>query len=106
MPHPRTTAPHQGIGPAYSSKIVRNGVRIGDFQFFDDFKERFRALVQHAERAHGNALNVDVEKEIAYYESIRERVGPSSIFCLLSCFFLFFLCVEYDMICVWTGMLF
>eukprot|EP00903_Cladosiphon_okamuranus_P020222 g18562.t1 len=64
----------KGIGPAYSSKIVRNGVRIGDLQFFEDFKERFRALVQHAERTHGNALNVDVEKEIAYYESVRERI--------------------------------
>ena len=72
-----TTFPSQGIGPAYSSKIVRNGVRIGDLQFFDDFKQRFRALVEHAERAHGNSLNVDVEKEIAYYESVQELVSRS-----------------------------
>ncbi|CAM9856521.1 unnamed protein product [Ectocarpus sp. 6 AP-2014] len=64
----------KGIGPAYSSKIVRNGVRIGDLRFFDDFKERFRALVEHAERAHGNSLHVDVEKEIGYYESVRELI--------------------------------
>lgn len=54
---------------------MRNGVRIGDLQFFEDFKSRFRALVEYAERAHGNSLNVDVEKEIAYYESVRERVS-------------------------------
>lgn len=74
---PGHTFPSQGIGPAYSSKIVRNGVRIGDLQFFDDFKQRFRALVEHTERAHGNSLNVDVEKEIAYYESVRELVSRS-----------------------------
>ena len=65
----------KGIGPAYSSKIVRNGVRVGDLQYFEDFKLRFRALVEYAERAHGNALHVDVEKEIAYYESVRELVS-------------------------------
>lgn len=64
----------QGIGPAYSSKIVRNGVRVGDLRHFDYFQTRLRALVQYAERAHGNSLNVDVEKEIAYYASVRDLV--------------------------------
>lgn len=79
----------QGIGPAYSSKIVRNGVRIGDLQFFDDFKERFRALVQYAERTHGNSLNVDVEKEIAYYESVRDLVRDFGVFFLKAPFVFF-----------------
>lgn len=70
--------PRQGIGPAYSSKIVRNGVRVGDLLYMDDFKERFRALVRHAERSHGNSLNVDVDKEIAYYESVRELVSRTA----------------------------
>lgn len=72
------TCIYKGIGPAYSSKIVRNGVRVGDLKFFDDFKERFRALVGYAERAHGNALHVDVEKEIEYYESVRDLVGNAA----------------------------
>ncbi|CAN0397191.1 unnamed protein product, partial [Discosporangium mesarthrocarpum] len=62
----------KGIGPAYSSKIVRNGLRVGDLQFFDDFKARLTALVQYAETAHGNSLNIDLEKEFEYYESVRE----------------------------------
>lgn len=53
---------------------MRNGVRIGDLKFFENFKERFRALVEYAERTHGNNLNVDVEKEIAYYASVRDLV--------------------------------
>ena len=35
----------KGIGPAYASKIQRNGVRMGDLKYFDDFVERFGALV-------------------------------------------------------------
>lgn len=56
---------------------MRNGVRVGDLLFFDDFKMRFRALVEYVERAHGNSLNIDVEKEIAYYASVRDLVRAS-----------------------------
>lgn len=34
----------KGIGPAYASKISRNGLRVGDLQDFEYFEERFRTL--------------------------------------------------------------
>ena len=49
-------------------------MRIGDLQYFEHFKQRFRALVEYTERSTGNSLNVDVEKEIEYYESVRDLV--------------------------------
>ncbi|CAM9903098.1 unnamed protein product, partial [Choristocarpus tenellus] len=69
----------KGIGPAYSSKIVRNGLRVGDLQFFDDFKLRFEALAQYMESSHRNSLHINVEKEFDYYESIREQMMEMTV---------------------------
>lgn len=71
----------KGIGPAYASKISRNGLRVGDLQDWQYFEERFRSLAEY----HMNAFNsrktdptdfleIDVEAELAYYKSIAPRV--------------------------------
>ena len=40
----------KGIGPAYTDKIARNGLRVGDL-LRDDFMERYKALLkEHSER--------------------------------------------------------
>ena len=36
----------KGIGPAYASKISRNGVRVGDLAHWPTFEQRFRALAE------------------------------------------------------------
>lgn len=64
----------KGIGPAYASKISRNGLRIGDLQNFEFFEMRFRELTS----SHMNAfpgLEIDVEGQLAYYRSIAPRVA-------------------------------
>lgn len=42
--------PTQGIGPTYSSKASRSGLRVGDLEFFDTFKETFLRLVENKKK--------------------------------------------------------
>jgi adenylosuccinate synthase len=64
----------KGIGPAYASKISRNGLRVGDLQNWEYFEQRFRALAAAHERAYGEALEIDLDEQLAYYKGISERV--------------------------------
>lgn len=64
----------KGIGPAYASKISRNGIRIGDLKNFDFFEMRFRELSAAHMRAFPG-LEIDIEGQLAYYRSIADRVG-------------------------------
>eukprot|EP00126_Sphaerothecum_destruens_P015784 Sdes_comp9829_c0_seq1m1367 len=66
----------KGIGPAYSAKMERTGLRIcdllGDWSTFeaklkvavDNHKKRYKSLV------------VDIEKELNYYKNIRPKIRP------------------------------
>ena len=65
----------KGIGPAYGSKVMRNGLRVGDLQDMEYFEKRLRALVQFIERAYPG-LKIDVDNELDYYKSIREELLP------------------------------
>ncbi len=65
----------KGIGPAYGSKVNRNGLRVGDLQDMAYFETRLRALATFVERAYPG-IKVDVEKELEYYNSIRPQLLP------------------------------
>lgn len=65
----------KGIGPAYASKISRNGLRVGDLRDWDYFEERFRALAEHHRRSF-EGLDIDVEGELQYYKSIAPLILP------------------------------
>jgi hypothetical protein len=54
---------------------MRNGVRIGDLANMEYFEQRLRGLVIQLKRAYPD-LVIDVEKELAYYRSIREEILP------------------------------
>merc|ERR1712136_701402 len=66
----------KGIGPTYSSKATRNGIRvadlIGDFQVFTD---KLHALVASYQRLLPGP-NVDIESELVKYKSYAEEVRP------------------------------
>ena len=65
----------KGIGPAYGSKVMRNGLRIGDLYDMEYFETRLRALASYFESAYSDlGLKIDVEKELDYYKSIRNQV--------------------------------
>jgi len=68
----------KGIGPAYASKISRNGIRIGDLQNWEYFETRFRTLCTATIRAYPG-LEIDVEEQLKYYKSIKERVNVMTV---------------------------
>ena len=63
----------KGIGPTYSSKATRNGVRISDLmRNFDKFAEKFSSLADcHAVRF--KSLQVDKNAELERYKVFAER---------------------------------
>lgn len=66
----------KGIGPAYSSKATRNGLRICDLMGdYNHFSEKFRNLVDQYRRIFPD-LEVDIEGELAKYKELREKVRP------------------------------
>ncbi|KAK3094154.1 hypothetical protein FSP39_024769 [Pinctada imbricata] len=66
----------KGIGPAYSSKATRNGLRMGDLiGNFDVFTEKFEKLIDYY-RMHHPDLKIDVPAQLAKYKELREKVRP------------------------------
>ena len=69
----------KGIGPTYSSKMTRNGVRISDLMGdYDKFAEKFGSLAD----CHGvrfKSLNVDKQEELDKYKKFAERLRPMVI---------------------------
>ena len=68
----------KGIGPAYASKISRNGLRVGDLKDWDYFEQRFRALAEHHERSFAG-LKIDVEEQLKYYKTVADRVANMTV---------------------------
>lgn len=65
----------RGIGPAYASKAIRNGIRAGELRDFDAFTEKLRKLaVDGSKRFEGWAY--DVEADIEQYKKIVPNVLP------------------------------
>ncbi|KAK6639537.1 hypothetical protein RUM43_007810 [Polyplax serrata] len=66
----------KGIGPTYSSKATRNGLRIADLLGnFTLFTEKFRGLVQMYQRMFPQ-LEVNVEEELLRYKELAEKIRP------------------------------
>eukprot|EP00953_Heterococcus_sp_UTEX-ZZ885_P010918 6339-Heterococcus_DN1.PRE.4 len=64
----------KGIGPAYSSKILRNGIRIGDLQDFDEFVTKLTSLAEYYRRSYGDTVQIDLDAEIKYYKEVRDVI--------------------------------
>ncbi|KZM25100.1 adenylosuccinate synthase [Ascochyta rabiei] len=66
----------KGIGPAYSSKMTRSGLRMCDL--FDEkvFEQKLRRVAAGYQKRFGDLLKYDVEEEIAGYKDLREKVAP------------------------------
>merc|ERR1712223_1267839 len=66
----------KGIGPTYSSKMTRNGVRISDLLGdFDKFSEKFETLADNY-AVRFKSLNVDKSAELERYRKYAERLRP------------------------------
>lgn len=66
----------KGIGPCYSSKATRNGIRVGDLLGdFNAFSEKFRTIAGFHQRLFPD-LKVDIEAELLRYKEYAERLRP------------------------------
>eukprot|EP00049_Salpingoeca_infusionum_P018788 m.358766 g.358766 ORF g.358766 m.358766 type:complete len:425 (-) comp18276_c0_seq1:429-1703(-) len=66
----------KGIGPTYSSKATRNGLRVCDLVGNrESFTKKFNALVAATQRAYP-ALKVDVDQQLAATFELAERLKP------------------------------
>ncbi|XP_051733391.1 adenylosuccinate synthase, like [Ctenopharyngodon idella] len=66
----------KGIGPAYSSKAARNGLRVCDLvSDFSVFEEKFRVLAGHFQTTYPN-LNIDIDAELEQLKGYAERLRP------------------------------
>ncbi|KAI3742304.1 hypothetical protein L1987_59984 [Smallanthus sonchifolius] len=68
----------RGIGPCYSSKVTRNGIRVGDLRHMDTFSDKLDVLLSDAaSRFKGFKYNRDVlKKEVETYKRFAERLEP------------------------------
>ena len=66
---------HKGIGPAYGSKTMRNGLRCGDLQDMEYFASRLSSLTTQLQRAYPG-FKIDTDKELEFINSIRGKLLP------------------------------
>merc|ERR1711939_342472 len=69
----------KGIGPSYSTKAARSGVRISEIFKADSFNERLRKLAAGYKKRYGDLLTYDVEEEISRYNEYREKLATAYI---------------------------
>jgi adenylosuccinate synthase len=70
---------NRGIGPTYSSKCFRNGIRVADLLGnFEDFTTRYKSLVAHY-RKQFPSIQVDEEDELACLKKHAERIRELGI---------------------------
>ncbi|KAJ3363745.1 hypothetical protein HDU91_002879 [Kappamyces sp. JEL0680] len=65
----------KGIGPTYSSKASRSGLRVCDLFHHEEFASKLRGMVENKKKRYGN-FPYDVEAEILLYRELSEKVKP------------------------------
>jgi adenylosuccinate synthase len=70
----------KGIGPTYSTKASRSGIRVHhlvnpDPAAWEDFKTRYMRLVESRQKRYGE-FEYDYKEELARYEKYRETLRP------------------------------
>ncbi len=58
----------KGIGPTYSTKMSRSGVRIADIFREDFFENKVRTMAASFKKRFGDLLQYDVEEELARFK--------------------------------------
>ncbi len=65
----------RGIGPAYTDKIRRNGIRMHELLDWDAFEKKYRGNLEMFKKMYGD-FEYDADTELAYYKGIVETVRP------------------------------
>jgi adenylosuccinate synthase len=61
----------RGIGPCYSTKAARSGIRLAEMFNVGLFERKLRQLAAGYKKRYGDLLQYDVEEEIARFEQYR-----------------------------------
>lgn len=64
----------RGIGPTYATKMLRIGLRVGDLQHWDSFKEKYARMAEFFRKAYG--IEVDSSQELHEFEKMRPEILP------------------------------
>jgi adenylosuccinate synthase len=62
----------RGIGPCYSAKAIRNGLRFGDLLHFEEFERRMRDLVEWSQKRFGDPREKDNESQLQLRQALRD----------------------------------
>merc|ERR1740122_949458 len=62
----------RGIGPSYSSKAIRNGLRFGDLLHFEEFERRLRELIAWSQKRFGEPREKDTPAQLLLRKALRE----------------------------------
>lgn len=62
----------RGIGPCYSSKCIRNGLRFGDLLHFDQFEKKLRELIAWSQKRFGAPRDRDSPEQGKLRQALRE----------------------------------
>eukprot|EP01123_Difflugia_compressa_P013296 TRINITY_DN6085_c0_g1_i1.p1 TRINITY_DN6085_c0_g1~~TRINITY_DN6085_c0_g1_i1.p1 ORF type:complete len:445 (-),score=97.22 TRINITY_DN6085_c0_g1_i1:75-1364(-) len=68
----------QGIGPCYSTKMQRTGIRVADLAHIDVFTNKLQQLVSETRKQYGH-YEYDIDKEVNLYKSIYSQLKPMII---------------------------
>ena len=64
----------RGIGPSYSTKAARNGIRVHEIFDQEHFEAKLRRLAAGYKKRFGDLLEYDVEEEIARFREYRKKL--------------------------------
>jgi adenylosuccinate synthase len=62
----------RGIGPCYSTKSIRNGLRFGDLLHFEQFEERLKDLVSYTQKRFGAPREKDSPEQLSLRKDLME----------------------------------
>jgi adenylosuccinate synthase len=65
----------KGIGPCYSAKASRIGLRVGDLRFPDQFREKFSNLVSIYKKTYPD-IQIDTNAEVNRYLDYYQKISP------------------------------
>ena len=65
----------RGIGPSYSNKAARDGLRVIDL-YHESFEQKLRLLAEGYRKRYGSLLNYSVENEIQRFEAYKDQLYP------------------------------
>lgn len=65
----------RGIGPAYTDKMMRIGIRVGELLNFENFKEHYLNNLAFHKKSFGN-FEHDDKKELIELEKLAEKIQP------------------------------